>query len=346
MQVDVKEWRDFRVGELFDAERGKVGVMRSLDEGDTPVVAAAGYNQGIAGYYDVPAIYKNKLTVSCNGVGCGSVFYHAESFNLNGDALVLLEKFSMTENIGLFIQSVLHSLLTWKYSYAEKLSPDKIKCEVIMLPVMSDGEPDWNYMEQYMQAVMDKQAHVIETLARISKEKHPVDIKLWGGFRIGELFEVTRPIARSDKNYDNGDMPYVASGSMNNGVITYLNPKSDVDYDAGNCITVSPIDGWAFYQKDKFLGRGGAGSSIIILRCNDLTERSGLFISTTIRIACSGWSYSNMGNKDILANTIIMLPVTPDGEPDWTYMDDYMQKVIDRQAYVVSCLEQIYAERH
>lgn len=166
--VDVGAWCEFRVGDLFTAVRGKVGVLRNLNDGDTPVIAAAGYNHGIAGYYDVEAKYDNMLTVSCNGVGCGSVFWHSCPFNMNGDAMALVPKsFSVTENVGLFLASILNFVLTRKYSYAEKLSPDKIKNEVIRLPVTPSGEPDWSYMEQYMRTVMGRQSHVVRCLARL-----------------------------------------------------------------------------------------------------------------------------------------------------------------------------------
>lgn len=51
--------------------------------------------------------------------------------------------------------------------------------------------------------------------------------------------------------------------------------------DKGNCITVSPVDGSAFYQETDFLGRGGAGSSILMLYNADINKYSGLFLSST-----------------------------------------------------------------
>ena len=35
-----------------------------------------------------------------------------------------------------------------------------------------------------------------------------------------------------------------------------------------------------------------------------------------------------MGNKDKLKNTIIKLPTTPNGEPDWKYMENYMKNIM------------------
>lgn len=157
-----------------------------------------------------------------------------------------------------------------------------------------------------------------------------IDINTWQEYRIGDIFEISRPIARSSQNYEEGDTPYVASGSFNNGIQGYFTRKDENDIDLGNCITVSPVDGYAFYQQDDFLGRGGAGSSIIILRNTNLNINNGRFICTIIRKACNKWNYSNMGNKDTLADTIIKLP-TKNDKPDWEYMANYMKTIISNE---------------
>ena len=48
-KVDTREWGEFRVGELFDAERGKVKNIQQLTHGAPQIIAAVAYNQGIAG---------------------------------------------------------------------------------------------------------------------------------------------------------------------------------------------------------------------------------------------------------------------------------------------------------
>ena len=166
----------------------------------------------------------------------------------------------------------------------------------------------------------------------------------WKEFKIGGkngLFEVTRPNARSAQTYSDGDMPYIASGCFNNGVCGYFEQKDKNDFDKGNCITVSPVDGYAFYQKDDFLGRGGAGSSIIILRRDNLNEYVGKFICTIIRKACKEWTYSNMGNKDKLKDTIIKLPVNKNNEPDWKYMESYMKNIMQESEKNIENLQNI-----
>ncbi|WP_456068651.1 restriction endonuclease subunit S [Eubacterium sp.] len=154
-----------------------------------------------------------------------------------------------------------------------------------------------------------------------------IDTKQWKEFVIKDLFTVKRPSARSQANYNDGDIPFVASGNFNNGVLKYLEPKKGEILDAGNCITVSPIDGSSFYQEDDFLGRGGAGSSIILLYNPNLNLYNGYFIATVIRTVCRKYAYSDMANKDTIGAEKIKLPVDETGNPDFLYMESYMKNL-------------------
>lgn len=101
--------------------------------------------------------------------------------------------------------------------------------------------------------------------------------------------------------------------------------------DAGNCITVSPIDGSSFYQEDDFLGRGGAGSSIILLYNPNLNLYNGYFIATVIRTVCRKYVYSDMANKDTIGAEKIKLPVDETGNPDF-HIWNYISKIWNLQS--------------
>lgn len=171
-----------------------------------------------------------------------------------------------------------------------------------------------------------------------------VDINEWKGFVISRLFEIKSPAERSIKTYNCGDVPYVSSGKMNNGIISYLEPKDDEELEKGNCITVSPLDGSSFYQEDDFWGRGGAGSAISMLYNENLSKYSGLFICAIIKISAKKFDYNDALTSANLENLIIKLPVlhNEDGSiyidiekkysddgyiPDWEYMSRYMEDI-------------------
>lgn len=157
--------------------------------------------------------------------------------------------------------------------------------------------------------------------------KNKIDTTKWGNFVIEDLFDIKRPSSRSQSDYEEGEIPFIASGNYNNGVLKYLMPKDNELLDKGNCITVSPVDGSSFYQKEDFLGRGGAGSSIILLYNDHLNEKNGTFIATIIRKICSKYGYSDMGSKKSIRKEIIKIPVDDENNPDWSYMEQYMKNI-------------------
>ena len=172
-----------------------------------------------------------------------------------------------------------------------------------------------------------------------------VDISMWKPFFVGDLFSIEHPAARVVNRYSEGDMPFVASGSVNNGISNYFAPQNDDDFDAGGCLTVSPLDGSCFWQSENFLGRGGSGASIVILRCDGLTELPALFVASCIRRAIQTEAgYQNLYTGSKLADVELLLPATPDGEPDWAYMEDYMRQVMDREAMFAEHLASLTAE--
>jgi type I restriction-modification system DNA methylase subunit len=169
-----------------------------------------------------------------------------------------------------------------------------------------------------------------KTIITISKESEKIDISKWRDFKIGdeELFpSIEKPRPRSKSKYFEGVVPFVASGNYNNGVENYVKPENNEPLDLGGCITVSPLDGSAFFQESNFLGRGGAGSSILILRNDKLNKYNAQFICTAIRIMFSKFVYNDMGTGNKLKNEIIKLPADEFGKPDWNYMESYMKEL-------------------
>lgn len=86
--------------------------------------------------------------------------------------------------------------------------------------------------------------------------KNKIDTSQWRIFKVSDVFgNPTRPKARSIKQYELGDIPFVASGNFNNGIELYVEPKVDEQLDKGGCISISPVGGFAFFQETDFLGR-------------------------------------------------------------------------------------------
>lgn len=180
----------------------------------------------------------------------------------------------------------------------------------------------------------------------------------WIEFELSRLFTIKSPASRSIKTYTEGTVPYVSSGGVNNGIISYLEPKENEELEKGNCITVSPLEGTpAFFQDTDFLGRGGAGSAISILYNDNLTKYNALFICTIIKNCTTKYDYSDAFTSDNLRKLRIPLPAkkNQDGSmyvekeknysddgfiPDWEFMSDYMISVEKKSQERIDILKQ------
>lgn len=177
---------------------------------------------------------------------------------------------------------------------------------------------------------------VNEPLIKIIKSKvtakinrNNIDIKNWKRYMIcGEegIFKLVQPKARKLTEYlHDGDVAFVASGGYNNGIEKYV--KTDEKLDKGNCITVSAIGGFSFYQEKDFIGRGGAGSAIKILYSDKLNEKNALFICAVLQKALSKYDYTTMLSGDKLKKEQIYLPTKNDGQPDFDFMEKYIDNL-------------------
>lgn len=335
-KIDTSGWKEFRVGELFAAERGKVKNIQPLCPGETPIIAAGAYNQGITGMYEIDSAYENRITISCNGAGCGSTFYHPYKFNVNGDAITLIEKSSMSDKAKSFIACILNGAFTRKYSYEEKCSPQKALNEIVRLPATPDGAPDWAYMESYMANLEAKVAESL-TLLQAAKdaEKKKVDTREWGEFHLYDIFSISmgNKFDRSKMCEVDEGINFVGRSALTNGVACTVTSVEDKKgntvqpYPAGDItIALGGSIGAAFVQDREFY----TSQNVCVLHTDDhsITERAKWFVSASITASCGNYeAFTDELNRHIRTDFIIRLPVDKTGQPDWAYMEEYMRKV-------------------
>lgn len=324
-KIDTSGWKEFLVGELFAAERGKVKNIQPLCPGETPIIAAGAYNQGIAGMYEIDSAYENRITISCNGAGCGSTFYHPYKFNVNGDAITLIEKSSMSDKAKSFIACILNGAFTRKYSYEEKCSPQKALDEIVRLPATPDGAPDWAYMESYMANLETKVAKSLTLLhAAKNAEKKKVDTRGWGSFALGTLFNIVKGKRLTKAEMKSGETPFIGSSALNNGCTAMIG--NDKNQHPENTITVCYNEsvGETFYQDQPYI----ASDDVNVLYPKFTMNRQiALFIVPLIKGVSSRYDYIDKWKKEAMEADKIYLPVDKNGDPDWDYMEEYMKMV-------------------
>ena len=333
-RLSEKEWKPVSLGEVYNNYHGKRLTKEKRISGTTPLLTAGESNNGVAEFISNANMPQYSKFVSVDMFG--NSFFHP--YRATGDDnIYFFENLHLTAETKEFT-CVSIEKQSCKFSYGKQFRQRNADSLKTMLPVTDSGEPDYAYMAEYVQqkraAMLDKYHKYVE--ARIAELGELVEIpmldeKEWDEFFIGDLFEVSRPKSRNKDDYDFGNTPFVASGALNNGVMKCCDAKQDEQLDAGNCITVSPVDGSTFYQPMDFLGRGGAGSSILMLRSDSLNLYLGQFIARTVRQTCSKYTYGHMGNKDSIKRERIMLPIDDSGKPDYEYMEQYAKNMMLRK---------------
>lgn len=153
-----------------------------------------------------------------------------------------------------------------------------------------------------------------------------LNIDKWGDYKVGELFPILEPgKANQGMLEDGNDCFYVGAKKDNNGVMVRC-VYDQALVQKGNCIIFicngQGSVGYANYMNTDFIG-----TTDIVAGYNDnLNEYNGLFIAT---ILCQQRPKYSFGRKwkAHLKNTIIKLPQTDEGAPDWSKMEEYIKSL-------------------
>ena len=345
--VDISNWGEILVSDLFEhIERGKGSGAGSFLDGETPYIAASFANNGYVRDVDdaegTLTSDGNCIAMIVNGNGgVGRNTYQAEPFVGSSDLQLGYHR-RLNQWSGLFLVACLNkSIERYNYSFAWKRTGDAFARETVFLPVLANGSPDWDAMEQAMRSVIENQKKKLTFIERLKATPHTsIDVSSWGEFKIGDLFDsIKRAKRRTVNSYEPGDTPYVTNSAFNNGVSRYLMPKSERDIEIGQCISVNTVDGSAFWQEEDFLANS-SGNGLLLLRREDLNPLRALFLCTAIKRSLDP-SFTVMLTKGVVKSATIKLPVDAAGAPDWAYMESVMKALLEQKTADLDVLEQL-----
>lgn len=147
-ELDDVEWGEFVMGELFTLDRGKRLIKTDRLSGDIPYYSASGERNGLTDFISNPLfVDSDKILVS---TFCDAYFVEGE-FTAS-DEMTILSHERLNKYIGLFISMAIRDNKS-KYAFGWKAFTNRISSQKILLPVDSNGNPDWDFMEQYMKRI-------------------------------------------------------------------------------------------------------------------------------------------------------------------------------------------------
>ena len=251
----------------------------------------------------------------------GNTYYQAEPFYAvsHGRVNILTAKFKLNKYIGLFISTLINQE-QFKYSYGRAVYSNVASNMIIKLPVTASGEPDWQFMENYI-----KSLHCEPITTRNAHNIPPqLNTQSWKEFRVGDILDCSSTIFSIKDDLPVGNVPFVSRTAENNGVDGYVEIEAD-KLTAGNCLTIGAEGIYSFYQPDAF----ATGNKVyqLRIRSNNMNQYIALFLSTVLNIEDYKYSYGRARIMNKLQNEIIKLPADKSGEPDWQFMENYIKSL-------------------
>ena len=132
MELKTEGWKEFKIGDLFEYERGKESAPNQNPTGGCPLISETSENNGFVRMVEPTTKFNNHcISVSVNFASV--VFYQPQKFCASVNIIILRPSQKITKNCLLFIASVL-SKKHRRYSYSDKVSKKILMDTKISLP--------------------------------------------------------------------------------------------------------------------------------------------------------------------------------------------------------------------
>ncbi|MFH0948265.1 MAG: restriction endonuclease subunit S [Elusimicrobiota bacterium] len=153
-----REWKWFKYENLFDIQIGKSIDLNKLkqSEGGTNYIGRTEENNGITAKVINDrsfVIYGgNCITVPMVGNELKSS-YQFEPFCVSQNVAILrLKSFSLNAYVANFLNTIIRKDI-FRFAYGRTLSLDRLKMLKIKLPVDKNGNPDWQFVEDFIKSL-------------------------------------------------------------------------------------------------------------------------------------------------------------------------------------------------
>ena len=154
-----------------------------------------------------------------------------------------------------------------------------------------------------------------------------MDTRGWKEYKFKDIFTIEKGKELVGDN-DKGKTPLISSTENNNGFCTFISNGNLLF--CGNKITVASNGsvGSAFYQQQDFYTTTDV--NILTLKNHKLNKYIALFFCSIIEFEKYKFGYGRKWNVDKMLNSTFSLPTTPDNQPDWQFMEDYIKKIYNK----------------
>lgn len=283
-------------------------------EGNVPLISSKGNNRGVYGYFDIEPDYSHIITIPSTGTVC-KAFYQKNPCSVDDNTLVASPKIDLSDREMIFYSLIIRQYKD-RFMYGRQVTPDR--ANNFEIP-SKDEIPSWVYEIE------------IPTYDDLAESKTQEKIELppigeWKKFKYDEIFTMNRcaGLSTTEARKNSGSTPYVGASAENNGITDYSSHEPRY---TGNKITVASDGsvGEAFYQLNGF--NGTTNVTVLDLKNHTLTPAIAMFLITLIRKEQFKFNYGRKWGITRMKESVIKLPVTSKGTPDYDLMERYINSL-------------------
>lgn len=325
-------WESFILSDVFDISSTNSGIDKNKIkeakiEGDNPYITRTDKNNGIDSFIIEQNYKLNEGNVITIGLDTQTVFYQPHSF-YTGQNIQVLSNEHINKYNALFLVNLLKIVLD-KFNWGGNgATLTRLKNSRILLPITDDGLPNYTYMEEFMK---------LKEKELIKRYTDYIDSTNWGGaksnlksieweeFYINDLFEdIQRGKRLTKANFIDGIVPYISSSAENNGMDATIGNKNNIRA-FNDCLTLanSGSVGSTFYHPYRFI----ASDHVTHLKNSNFNKYIYLFLASIIKRLESKYNFNREINDNRLKREIIILPITEEGNIDYTFIESYMKSL-------------------
>ena len=295
-----REWKEFRICDIFIIKAGKRLTKSDMASGNKPFIGATDNNNGITEFVSNTNISEdsNVLGVNYNGSVVEN-FYHPYTCIFSDDVKRFQTKqVQGNKYIYLFMKTVILQQKC-KYAYGYKFNEKRI-------------------IQKYIKYIGNN--------IQIGGGITPLNQKKWKEFYLSDIFtDIQRGKRLKTADHIQGNIPYVSSSAVNNGVDALIGNTAKIRKFA-DCLTLanSGSVGKTFYHKYEFI----ASDHVTALKSDRLNEYSYLFVATIVQRLENKYSFNREINDMRINKEKIVLPIDEFDKPDYAFMEQYVKQQI------------------
>lgn len=321
---------DIQYGNQFDFSKMDV----SENDSGTNFISRSSQNNGFVAkverYKDIEPFEAGLITVTMGGSYLLASFVQPAPFYTAQNIKVLKPKTNLTIEEKLFYCSAIEHN---RFRYHSHSREANTTFDDILVPSLDE-------LPKYVQK---KQNYNMFLQKPFLDKKPEINVNDWKWFRYDEIFDIKKGFynKKPDEN-EKGKIPFIGATDSNNGITSFHdlvtienssktgkgnNANIEEKIFKPNCITVSNNGsiGYAFYQPQEFTCTHDVNP--LYLKNKELNIYIAIFLCTLIEMEKYRWAYGRKWRPARMPSSLIKLPITQDGIPDWQFMEDYIKSL-------------------